>query len=293
MTGQIPVDENAVAAHASANEAIVEVLPDIGFKRLAIVNASVIGPAGAGDREWVLVDAGLFVTSAILRRSLEARFGASSRPAAIIMTHAHADHAGGLKSIAEHYDAPVFAHRLELPYLNGSAAYPPPDAKAGGGLMSLSSPLFSRGPFDVSERLHPLPEDGSIPHLPGWKWIHTPGHTVGHVSFWREADRVLLAGDAFVLTNQESAYSVAVQEPELHGPPMYYTSDWEAAEKSVRRLAELAPEYAIAGHGPAMKGESMRASLTKLAATFRQVAVPEGGRYVRHPAKAADGSAYR
>ena len=76
--------------------------------------------------------------------------------------------------------------------------------------MSLLAPLFPRRPIDVSRWLQRLPEDGSVPQMPGWRWIHTPGHTPGHISFWRERDRTIIAGDAFITTNQESAYAVAV-----------------------------------------------------------------------------------
>lgn len=76
--------------------------------------------------------------------------------------------------------------------------------------MPLLAPLFPRRPIDVSRWLQRLPEDGSVPQMPGWRWIHTPGHTPGHISFWRERDRTIIAGDAFITTNQESAYAVAV-----------------------------------------------------------------------------------
>ncbi len=66
-----------------------------------------------------------------------------------------------------------------------------------------------------------LPDDGSVPEMGGWRWLHTPGHTPGHMALWREADRTVNAGDAFITTRRESAYAVTVQEPEMHGPPMY------------------------------------------------------------------------
>ncbi len=72
--------------------------------------------------------------------------------------------------------------------------------------MPLLAPLFPRRPIDVSRWLQRLPEDGSVPQMHGWRWIHTPGH----ISFWRERDRTIVAGDAFITTNQESAYAVAV-----------------------------------------------------------------------------------
>ncbi|MFC7553223.1 MBL fold metallo-hydrolase [Pseudoroseomonas wenyumeiae] len=195
-------------------------------------------------------------------------------PAAIIMTHGHFDHVGVLEDLAAGWDVPVYAHPLERPYLDGSNAYPPPDPTVGGGAMALLSPLYPRAPVNVGSRLRDLPADGSVPEMPGWRWLHTPGHSVGHVSLWRDADRTLIAGDAIITTAGESAYATAVQEPELHGPPKYFTHDWQAAEASVAKLATLEPELVVAGHGLAMHGADMRAALHRLSQEFRQLAVP-------------------
>jgi glyoxylase-like metal-dependent hydrolase (beta-lactamase superfamily II) len=83
-----------------------------------------------------------------------------------------------------------------------------------------------------------------------------------------------------------------MQTPEMHGPPMYFTPDWEAAKTSVEKLAALEPEVVITGHGPAMRGTQMRAALNALARNFVAVAVPEEGRYVGHPANPEHGNAY-
>jgi hypothetical protein len=74
---------------------------------------------------------------------------------------------------------------------------------------------------------------------------------------------------------------------------MYYTIDWEAARSSVRKLAALQPEMVVTGHGRPMRGPQMRSGLDRLAGDFDRIAVPEEGRYVKEPARAADGSAYR
>ncbi len=157
--------------------------------------------------------------------------------------------------------------------------------------MSMLSRFYPRGPINVSRWLLPLPADGNVPEMPGWRWIHTPGHTRGHVSLWRETDRTIIAGDAFITTAQESAYAVATQRPEMHGPPMYYTPDWQQSRTSVERLAALEPELAVTGHGPAMRGAEMRAALHTLARDFDRIAVPEQGRYVGKPIRQEEDTA--
>jgi hypothetical protein len=91
----------------------------------------------------------------------------------------------------------------------------------------------------------------------------------------------------------ESAYAVAVQKPELHGSPMYFTTDFEAAKRSVQMLAKLEPELAVTGHRRAMHGPEMRTALHLLAENFDHYAVPQNGRDVKAPAIISDGAAYR
>lgn len=276
---QVPVSEAARADHA-ADDGTHEVLPDVAYERLVLVNVVLLGEAGAGDGRWVLVDAGVPGSAGTIRRAAERRFGRDARPSGIVLTHAHFDHVGALATLADAWDVPIWAHTLELPYLDGSRAYPPPDPSVGGGLMARLSPLFPRDPIDVSPRLRPLPDDGAVPGLPGWRWLHTPGHTEGHVSLWRAADRTLVAGDAVITTRQESAYAVLAQRPEVHGPPRYFTPDWIGARRSVERLAALDPARLVTMHGHALAGPEMRDALATLAARFDDLAVPSTGRYV-------------
>ena len=212
--------------------------------------------------------------------------GEGGRPAAILLTHGHFDHVGVLKDLAEQWDAPIYAHPLELPYLDGRASYPPGDPAVGGGLMARLAPLYPTGPVDVSRFLRPLPEDGTVPGLPEWRSLHTPGHSPGHVSYWRERDRALIVGDAFVTTKAESAYEANfAQSPEMHGPPQYFTPDWISAKQSVETLAALEPHLVLTGHGHPLKDHKMREALHLLAREFDQIAVPQQGRYVHDHAQ--------
>ncbi len=289
MAQQIPVDPHAVTG-TDAGEGVIEIAPDLAYRRVGIVNIILVGAPGG---KFVLIDAGLPGTRSVVQHAVEARFGKGARPSAIVLTHGHVDHVGALESLAAEWEVPIYAHVHEHPYLNGTSAYPPPDPKVGGGIMSVFSTLFPRQPINVKRWLHALPEDGSVPGMPGWRWLHTPGHAAGHVSFWRESDRAMIAGDAFVTTAQESLYSVITQEPELHGPPMYFTPDWHAARLSVEALAALQPALAVTGHGRAMAGPALTEALDRLARDFEQVAVPKFGSYVADPARAKDGSAYQ
>jgi glyoxylase-like metal-dependent hydrolase (beta-lactamase superfamily II) len=232
---------------------------------------------------WVLVDTGLNGHARTIREAAE-RYIGGGPPAAIVLTHAHFDHVGSLEALLDTWDVPVYAHPLERPYLTGQSSYPPPDPLVGRGSMALLSRLYPRGPIDVSRRYERLEDGNAIPGLTAWRWIHTPGHTAGHISLFRDRDRTLIAGDAVVTTRQESLLAVATQRQEMHGPPAYFTQDWDAAGASVGRLAALEPEVLATGHGEPMNGPEMREDLRRLAATFADREVPAFGRYSRQPA---------
>jgi glyoxylase-like metal-dependent hydrolase (beta-lactamase superfamily II) len=239
--------------------------------RILLVNVFAVSH---DDGTWTLVDAGLPSSGGYIRRWAEQHFG-DKRPRSIVQTHGHFDHAGGLQELAEHWDVPVFAHPLEMHYLTGQKQYPPPDPRVGGGLMSVFAPLYPRGPINVGNRVRPFPLEDTFAELPGWRIIPTPGHTEGHVSFYREQDRTLIVGDAFTTTKAESVIAVAQQRPELHGPPAYYTSNWDEAKKSVEKLAELRPVTVAPGHGQPMSGSEIAGALQQLAQNFDRVARPE------------------
>jgi glyoxylase-like metal-dependent hydrolase (beta-lactamase superfamily II) len=236
------------------------------------------------NNEWVLVDAGLKWSADKIKEMAAYLFGSGSKPEAIILTHGHFDHVGSVASLAAEWDVPVFAHYLEMPYLTGLSDYPPPDPTVGGGLMSTISFLYPNTPIDISRHVHVLPADGTIPVLREWKYIHTPGHSPGHISLYRESDGVLIAGDAFVTTKQESVISVILQAKKISGPPKYFTCNWEEAKSSVEELIRLNPKTAATGHGRPMRNAALHEALRNLSENFDTEAIPTHGRYVPTPA---------
>lgn len=234
-----------------------------------------------GDKdEWVLVDAGMPGSASKIKAEAEQLFGEGAKPKAIILTHGHFDHVGSVVELVEEWGVPVYAHPLEVPYLTGETRYNEPDPSVSGGMVAKLSAFFPNRPVDLSGHIHKLPHDGTIPFMPGWQWIHTPGHTPGHISAFRFTDKTLIAGDAFTTVKQEDMLEVVQQKMEIHGPPRYFTPDWEAAEVSVKKLVHLKPLHGVTGHGVPVSGDKLLDGLTYLADHFKEIAIPSHGRYV-------------
>lgn len=257
-----------------------EVTVDICCHTVQIVNICFIGVPE--EKVWVLVDAGMPKSAEAIVTAAEARFGTTNRPEGIVLTHGHFDHVGAIIELVKHWKVPVYAHELEMPYLTGKLGYSAPDPSVEGGLVAKMSPMFPIEPINLGKHVEQLPRTGTIPLLPEWRWIHTPGHTPGHISLYRERDHSLIVGDAFVTVKQESVYKVFTQEQEISGPPRYLTTDWQSAKESVRKLDSLKPALAVTGHGLPMVGELLTKSLHKLVHEFDRIAVPEFGRYVNN-----------
>jgi len=232
------------------------------------------------DGSFVLIDAGTPGKAQNIIDLVEGKYGKGAKPEVILLTHGHFDHVGSIIELIEHWNIPAYAHERELPYLTGHKNYEDPDPSVEGSTSGKISFLFPKEAVDISPHIHALPADYTAPHLTDYKWLPTPGHSPGHVSYYNEKESILIAGDAITTTDQDSIYKAVVQKHELHGPPRYFTPDWQSAEKSVRLLNNLKPQIVVSGHGMPMAGVELAINLNDLADRFSKLAKPKYGKYV-------------
>ena len=200
------------ASRASTPDSM-PVVPGLWVLRDVFVNLYYAAVAPAQPQgPWVLVDAGLPGSAGKIQRRANEVFGATP-PVVILLIHGHFNHVSALPGLlAAWQGAHVHPHSLELLCLTGRSSYPPPNPTVGGGVMAYLSFLYTKKLLNLGPRVQALPADGSVPGLPCWRWLHTPGHTFGHVSFSREEDRVLVAGDVFTTVVGESGLAILPQK---------------------------------------------------------------------------------
>lgn len=231
------------------------------------------------ERGWALVDTGWPGSVGAVTSAVESLHGRGARPTAILLTHMHPDHSGAAGPLARAWQVPVHVHPDELVMAAGRYVPEygmPLDRWLVMPLMRLL-PARTRTRVEdagsITDVVQPLGPDGVVPGLPGWRWVHTPGHTPGHVAFLREADGLLISGDAVVTVDLNSLRGVLTRRSQLSGPPRYTTWDWPAAVRSVSTLAALAPQLLAPGHGrPWTTGtaEGLRALADRLGESLPQ-----------------------
>jgi hydroxyacylglutathione hydrolase len=185
----------------------------------------------------VIVDAG---TRRAARRILRQVRGRSIT--ALTLTHAHPDHQGSCHQVCEALRIPLWcsdgdAEAVEVP---GVMLQRLPR----NWLTRMIGPLLAGPPHPIARRLRDGDEVGSF------TVIETPGHSAGHVSYWRAADRVLVLGD--VLAN----FSPPAGLGGLCEPPLLFSTDPAENRRSARRVADLEPALVCFGHGPPLDNTS-------------------------------------
>lgn len=160
-----------------------------------------------------------------------------------VLTHAHVDHAGGTRKVVDALGVPVQAGTDDLPALHSGEV----TLEVAAPLRKLSSYYAS---FGAVPEATPLREGDEVG--PGFVVLDTPGHSPGHVSFWRERDGVLLCGDVI------NSMNLVTTRPGIQQPPGIFTPEPARNRASIRRLAALEPQLVLVGHGPPVRGAASK-----------------------------------
>jgi glyoxylase-like metal-dependent hydrolase (beta-lactamase superfamily II) len=194
----------------------------------------------------VLVDAGSRHAAKRILRQLNGRTLATH-----VVTHAHADHQGSSHQVCEALRIPLWCGELDAEAIeDGQIRARMPSHP----INSLIGMTFPGPPHPVARRLREGDE------IAGFQVLDTPGHSAGHISLWREADRTLICGDVF--TNMDTITGL----PGLHEPKRFFTPDPARNRASMRRLAALEPDLVCFGHGrPLRNPGKLKAFADKLA----------------------------
>lgn len=212
-----------------------EIAPDVYV--LQVLPAHLLNVYVIGD---VLVDAGTPWHAGTIIDSLRGR-----AVSAHVLTHCHPDHQGSSAAVCRHFGIPLWTGAADAPAVEQGAAL-----AASLPRLPLGR-LWDRvlsGPGHPVQRVLRNGDDVAA----GFVVLETPGHTPGHVSFWRESDRVLIAGDVLLGINPRTGRAG------LHEHLDFACTDPRRNRASAERVAELGPEVICFGHGPPLGGAAPR-----------------------------------
>ena len=153
------------------------------------------------------------------------------------LTHAHADHQGASHRVCTELGIPLAVGAADVAAMEGGPEHIA--ALQRPGLLNRLQARFWTGPAHPVDRV--LQEGDEVG---GFAVLDVPGHSPGHVAYWRERDRVLILGDVVNTMN------LLTTRPGLQEPPAVFTPDPVANRRAIRRLAALEPAVVLAGHGP-------------------------------------------
>jgi hydroxyacylglutathione hydrolase len=155
------------------------------------------------------------------------------------LTHAHPDHQGASHEVCTALGIPFWVGERDA-----DAAEDPRLIEERQPQTRLNTVInrFWTGPGHPVDRQ--LREGDTVA---GFTVVDVPGHSAGHVAYWRASDRVLVLGD--VLNNM----NIVTGRRGLYEPKRLFTSDPERNRESIRRVAALGPDLACFGHGPPLR----------------------------------------
>ncbi len=155
------------------------------------------------------------------------------------LTHAHPDHQGSSHAICAQLGIPLWCGQGDVPAMETPGGVF--NSQAPTWLNRLQRRFWTGPPHPVARALVEGDE------VAGFTVLESPGHSRGHLAYWRESDRVLILGD--VLNNM----NVMTAVPGLHEPPAIFTPDPARNRESARRLAALRPALTCFGHGAPLR----------------------------------------
>ena len=180
-----------------------------------------------------LIDTGLGrLSGRIVRQMAAAGFGPGDLKR-ILITHAHIDHGGGAYHLQQLSGAQVLVSAMEAGAMRGTDELPRPKNRR----FSVMPKQFFK-PSKVDRELHDGDEIPGV--LGGLVAVATPGHTLGHLSFWSPTRKILFTGDVIL-------HTLGISLP--MGP---VSADMALNRQSVSKIAALAPDALLFGHGPAI-----------------------------------------
>lgn len=187
------------------------------------------------DGSVTLVDCGLKGAPRKLVAALAELGKAPSDVRRIVLTHTHADHAGGAAAMRTTTAAPLAVHDDDAAYPR-SGKSPPRETRFGQLLAALPG-----GGFPAVSPDETFGDGDRLDIAGGVLVVHTPGHTPGHVSFLHEASGVLITGDA------------VFNAPRMMYPPRAFCTSHSLTKETAARLGELDYEVAAFTHGPEIR----------------------------------------
>jgi glyoxylase-like metal-dependent hydrolase (beta-lactamase superfamily II) len=184
--------------------------------------------------ENILIDAGIKNSGTKIVKAIGKR-----EVSAHAITHAHADHQGASNFLCNYYQIPFWCSEKEKQYAetgNATDGYP----KQNHIITKFQKKFWAGDGHKVQRVL----KEGDL--VGTFRVVETPGHSDGHISFFRESDSVLIVGD--VLVNMNLLTTI----PGLHEPPRLFTSNPEINRESIKKLTALKPQILCFGHGPVL-----------------------------------------
>jgi len=182
----------------------------------------------------VLVDAGARFDGKKILRQL-----AGHDVRAHALTHAHSDHQGASKLVCETLGVPFWVGEKDVPAAENPELIR--ERQPDRAINKIFFRLFAGPGHPVDRALNEGDE------VADFEVLEVPGHSAGHIAFWRESDRVLILGD--VLANMDTTTGI----PSLREPKSYFTPDPATNRRSAKRLGPLEPKLVLFGHGAPLR----------------------------------------